>query len=99
MKMTRFLDWKINRELGVAFWKKMAFASLLFVIVIAYATWPVISAPNSTYSATVDGLGHLTRIKYSAKQISYIVLTYLSGSQFRNGFIEQSFFITYSNPI
>ncbi len=47
-----------------AFRGELGFAAVIIAIVIVWAVWPLLSAPNNTYPVTVDGLGHLTRVDY-----------------------------------
>ncbi|WP_041427557.1 6-pyruvoyl-tetrahydropterin synthase-related protein [Syntrophomonas wolfei] len=42
-------------------------AVLLFSLVLVFALWPLMTAPNSYYPVTVDGLGHLAKVEYIAK--------------------------------
>lgn len=41
-------------------------ALIMLALAVIYATWPVLSAPANSYPVTVDGMGHLTKIKYIA---------------------------------
>ncbi|MEN6326638.1 MAG: 6-pyruvoyl-tetrahydropterin synthase-related protein [Syntrophomonas sp.] len=49
-----------------AFWKEFLLAAVFFAVVIIWAVWPLISAPDNTYPVTTDGMGHLTRVAYIA---------------------------------
>ncbi len=49
-----------------AMWLEISIALLLSALAIIYAIWPLLTASGSLYPATVDGLGHLTRVQYLA---------------------------------
>ncbi|MHB8919147.1 MAG: 6-pyruvoyl-tetrahydropterin synthase-related protein, partial [Desulfocucumaceae bacterium] len=40
--------------------------SVILATAIIFSMWPVFSAPSNVYPATVDGMGHLTKVKYIA---------------------------------
>lgn len=48
------------------FWVEFLLSSALIAMVVLFSMWPVFSAPNHVYPATVDGMGHLTKVKYIA---------------------------------
>ncbi len=52
------LIWCSQRELVIAV--------IALATVLCYALWPLLVAPNTFYPVTVDGMGHLTKIKYIA---------------------------------
>ncbi|MDD4801647.1 MAG: 6-pyruvoyl-tetrahydropterin synthase-related protein [Syntrophomonas sp.] len=50
-------------------WRGIAEAWLCILVVavaLIFAQWPLLSAPNSYYPITVDGMGHLAKIEYIA---------------------------------
>ena len=49
-----------------AFLIEFALASFVISTVLTYAMAPILFAPNSNYPYTVDGMGHLAKIKYIA---------------------------------
>lgn len=45
---------------------------VILVFILNYALWPLLSAPNSQYPLTVDGMGHLAKIEYIANCLKHL---------------------------
>jgi len=60
------LRFRVNFADAPDFRRELIGGVLIFALVITWGTWPIMSAPNSSYPVTVDGMGHLTRIEYLA---------------------------------